>query len=312
MNPELYTIHESSVRLAPFVRRFMHVDTLADTSVTPAPTGYTYLGSVFNSGDIYIVDRGCEIRPSTGWHISGQLRNHDVTVCYRGHVGHLLAEFTPTGFYRLTGIFGDRATNKAADVITFSPRLAQALASIRLEPLSTNERLHAIEHCLLELIPQARDDDTVVASAGRMLENSNGLMRIESISDELGVSERQLCRRFRRIVGVTPKYFGQVRQINYTVEMLLSGDAAALTGLALEAGFYDQSHFVKAMHRFFGQGPRRFLNSRHSVLAVFIGASRRFAASGRENQRSRSPHRGAGQARIPQWTGFGPGRAPAS
>jgi AraC-like DNA-binding protein len=261
MNAELYTIHNVT-------------DAVVDTVIAPAPTGYVYLGAMFNDGDIFILERDTEIRSKTGWHFSGQLHNHDVRVCYRGHVGHLLAEFTPTGFYRLTGIPAERVTNTSNDIAAFSAPLATGLARIILEPLSTHERVRAVDEHLCALIPQARDDDHLVASAARMLEESNGLARIEAICSQLAVDERQLRRRFRRIVGVTPKYFGQVRQINYAVEMLFAENATALTALALAGGFYDQSHFVKAMHSFFGQGPQRFLRSRHSALGTFLAQSR--------------------------------------
>jgi len=279
MHPQLFTIHEVGEQLAPYVRRVLHAEAQIELVIRPAPTGYVYLGSIFNSGAIYVVDGEREIHSSTGWHFSGQLRNHNLRVRYHGHVGHLLAEFTPTGFYRLTGIRAQRLTNAAADVVTFSASLAKRLATVKLDAFSPVERVHIVEQCLVKLIPQARVEDHVVAQAARMLEESNGSARIDQIAAELEVSERTLCRRFQRIVGVTPKYFGQVRQINYAVEMLMADNVAALTAIAHRGGFYDQSHFIKAMHTFFEQGPQQFLNSRDPELATFLGKSRRVTAA---------------------------------
>jgi len=133
-----------------------------------------------------------------------------------------------------------------------------------------------------------------------MLEQSNGSARIDQIAAELKVSERTLCRRFQRIVGMTPKYFGQVRQINYAVEMLMADDVAALTAIAHQGGFYDQSHFIKAMHTFFEQGHQQFLNSRDPELATFLGKSRRRDGGGTERTLTswrRFEHRRAGAGR---------------
>ena len=281
MHPELFTIHRPSECLLPFVRRFLHAETDVDLLVRPAPTGYVYLGAIFGDGAVYIVDGARELHCATGWHFSGQLRNHDVRVRYRGRVAHMLAEFTPTGFYRLTGVPAYRLTNASDDVMAYAPSLAQRLAPVRLQPLSLHERIEAVERCLVDLIPQARAEDTVVADAARMLEESNGGARIDHVAATLAVSARNLSRRFQHVVGVTPKYFGQVRQINYAVELLFSEDVAALTAIAHQGGFFDQSHFIKAMHAFFAQGPQQFLRSRSPELAVFLGKSRSVRGSPR-------------------------------
>ena len=78
---------------------------------------------------------------------------------------------------------------------------------------------------------------------------------------ELDVSERRLNRQFRDIVGIAPKYYARVVQMNIVIGMLMSNDKAALTELAHKCGYYDQSHFVKTMQQFFQQSPREFLNS---------------------------------------------------
>ncbi len=111
-----------------------------------------------------------------------------------------------------------------------------------------------------------------------MLEESDGRAPLEDVCAALDVSPRHLRRQFRRIVGVTPKYFGQVKQINHAIERMFSGDAEQVAAMALECGFYDQSHFIKAMHSFFGEGSHRFLRSRQPLLSTFLGQSRRASA----------------------------------
>lgn len=147
--------------------------------------------------------------------------------------------------------------------------------SIRLEPMSTAQRVLAVENALRLLTRQTRDDSSEVAGAVRALEGSDGRAPLDALCRTLGVSSRHLRRQFRRIVGVTPKYFAQVKQINHAVERMLPGDVQQVAAMALECGFYDQSHFIKAMHSFFGEGSHRFLRSRQPLLSTLLGRSRR-------------------------------------
>jgi AraC-like DNA-binding protein len=109
-----------------------------------------------------------------------------------------------------------------------------------------------------------------------MFEAAHGAVKVADICREVGIGQRQLARRFREIVGVAPKFFGQVLQINWVVGLLYFNDTATLTEIAHDAGFYDQAHFNHAMQRFFREGPRAFLKSDHVAFKTFLGASRRF------------------------------------
>ena len=75
---------------------------------------------------------------------------------------------------------------------------------------------------------------------------------------------------------MNPKLFAQIMQINWVVGLLYSDDKAGLAQLALDAGFYDQAHFNRAMQRFFREGPREFLQSEHPAFRSFLAGSRRF------------------------------------
>jgi AraC-like DNA-binding protein len=92
-------------------------------------------------------------------------------------------------------------------------------------------------------------------------------------------------RRFTHVVGVGPKFFGQILQINWVVSLLYADDTPSLTEIAHEAGFYDQAHFNHAMQQFFSEGPREFLQSDHVFFKAFLGESRKFGPSaGRPRQ----------------------------
>lgn len=112
--------------------------------------------------------------------------------------------------------------------------------------------------------------------AVRLIEEANGALRIADICREVGLGPRQLNRRFQSIVGLSPKTFAQILQINWVVALLYANDTAKLTEIAHDAGFYDQAHFNRAMQRFFNEGPREFLRSDHPAFRTFLAGSRRY------------------------------------
>ncbi len=44
-----------------------------------------------------------------------------------------------------------------------------------------------------------------------------------------------------------------------------------LLAIALDSGFYDQSHFIRTFKQIIGQSPMKFLNSEHSYITSFMG-----------------------------------------
>jgi transcriptional regulator GlxA family with amidase domain len=72
---------------------------------------------------------------------------------------------------------------------------------------------------------------------------------------ELPTSERQLERRFERVVGLTPKRYAALLRFERAVAALRTG--VALGTVAIEAGYYDQAHFNRDFRRFAGTTPTR-------------------------------------------------------
>lgn len=79
---------------------------------------------------------------------------------------------------------------------------------------------------------------------------------------ELGIGPRQLERRCRALLGVSPKSFQQVVRLHHLLSrgVMQAGMQPAPPGaaLALDAGYYDQSHLARDVRRLAG-GPLRSL-----------------------------------------------------
>ncbi len=275
MQPELYNIILPAADLRPYVRRFMYTNAPepVDITITPAPTGFNYFGHVI-SGSVAAVADGKKQQLTSPFHFSGQIQNQEISVRYSGRFEHLVAELTPTGLYRLLHLRGEKIHGRCVDVASIKPELAEKMEQ-QLGSLDTDgDPVQVFSGFLRDLIPDNAGETEFVDTAVALIEKSAGRIQVGDICSELDVSERRLNRQFRGIVGIAPKYYARVVQMNIVIGMLMSDDKAALTELAHECGYYDQSHFVKTMQQFFRQSPREFLDSDNISVREFIAQSR--------------------------------------
>ena len=146
-----------------------------------------------------------------------------------------------------------------------------------LSDTTTDRATHRVEVFqtqLCSLLEEAISVPEYISTAVQIIENAKGNIQIADVLSQLNVSPRQLRRSFKKIVGVTPKYFAKVLQMNKLLQALYSNDNDTLNKLGQEAGFYDQAHFINVMQQFFSSSPRAFLQSSEPLLAVFLAESR--------------------------------------
>lgn len=89
-------------------------------------------------------------------------------------------------------------------------------------------------------------------------------MGIEELARQAHVSAFHLCRLFREQTGFTIHEYRTQLRLRISLHRLAEGEGD-LTGLALELGFSDQSHFANSFRRAFGMTPgtfRRTLSTR--------------------------------------------------
>lgn len=117
------------------------------------------------------------------------------------------------------------------------------------------------EYLLLEgIVASAVTDaspDPLVLAATRRLGFPGS--RVDELADALGISERQLRRRFHQSVGYGPKTLDRVLRFRRLVSQAraVSAGEVDLSRLAADLGYADQAHMARDSVRLTGLPPRR-------------------------------------------------------
>ena len=81
-----------------------------------------------------------------------------------------------------------------------------------------------------------------------------------------GLSLRHFQRRFRALTGLNPKHYARICRIGYAVHRKELDPQSSWTALAHEAGYADQSHFIRDFKALTGTLPSRFLRGQTPIL----------------------------------------------
>lgn len=95
------------------------------------------------------------------------------------------------------------------------------------------------------------------------LEASGGAVRVEELAATLGVSRQYLAAQFRDHVGLSPKLFARICRFRSARAAALAATPGAhgrdWAGLALDSGYFDQSHLIRDFHDFTGTSPDAYV-----------------------------------------------------
>lgn len=128
-------------------------------------------------------------------------------------------------------------------------------------------RRSALAQVLSAWIEDSPSDHAVMAGIGWLSRHPHG--RVEQLSQRIGISERQLHRRFSAAIGYGPKMFQSVLRFQRLLKTAreIHGEKS-LADLAANAGYADQAHMTRDVQRLANLRPTALLRSAQSTLQM--------------------------------------------
>ncbi|HVU54490.1 MAG TPA: AraC family transcriptional regulator [Puia sp.] len=134
------------------------------------------------------------------------------------------------------------------------------------------DRIQLIEAFLLKrLALKARKlNNTHIDMIGQIvkeLQLNDETAHVEAIATRYRISSRYLRKLFLQYTGVTPKLYNKIHRFQHSLQ-LISGSDSSLTSIAYEAGYADQSHFIRDFRSFTGFSPSSYSPDAYPVGQV--------------------------------------------
>ncbi len=179
------------------------------------------------------------------------------------------ARFHPGRAFAFLGHSASALLNQAVPVDALWNKAAcSAFVSGVSEATGVASKLAALETALTNRLPRAASIDLAVAAGIKWLaDHPEG--QVEQLSDRIGISNRQFRRRFSTAVGYCPKIFQQVLRFQYLLNRAAHvADRPRLADLSADAGYADQAHMTREVHRFSDASPTELLGSARCTLQL--------------------------------------------
>ena len=202
--------------------------------------------------DVFEDEVGSPVRTLGAFVVGNQSRSSMTSV--GGHQLGVQVELTPAGALALFGTVED--LNDAA--VPLDEALGGRGAGLmeRLAETPTwAARFHALDETLRRLDPVPALTPEVAWLRGQLLA-THGRARVEPLMDETGWSRRHMTERFRRQLGVSPKAYARLVRFEHASSLLNEeGAGRTLAEVAMEVGYYDQSHMTRDFVALAGMTP---------------------------------------------------------
>lgn len=134
-----------------------------------------------------------------------------------------------------------------------------AVLEERLAKTGNNKtKIAVVEQFLYSKLLFHKPDRLVSEAIGKIYLN-NGTLKIRELADGLFISQDAFEKRFRKVTGATPKQFASIVKMKAAIRQ--KSASSSFLDIALENGYFDQSHFNKDFKLFTGQTPTDFFKS---------------------------------------------------
>ncbi|MEO9869338.1 DUF6597 domain-containing transcriptional factor [Ekhidna sp.] len=171
----------------------------------------------------------------------------------------------PTAFFEL---FHKEVSNYTDQVISLDHLTSVGELEKLKAAYSINDKVELAENWLLDHLKDI-SEQTKIRKCISMIFDSHGMIEIEEISQKINLSTRQVERLFKKVVGLTPKFYSRIIRFNYIFEVMKE-QKDSWVKTALQSGYFDQSHFIKNFKEFTGEEPSAYGFDKANLANFFL------------------------------------------
>lgn len=245
--------HFPNEQLKPYIKYFVVSENELENEYKVFPSSGLVIGFQYK-GQLSTIKGNTEHKLTSSG-ISGISDGYKVFKNSAG-IGTILVYFTEIGFSHFTFHPANALFNLSLSLDDVFDKNGVVEVEEKLASATTD--LHRIKIVEQFLVSQLKDiqTDKLIVEAVRLIYQSKGTIRIKELNEKLFISQSPFEKRFRKVVGTTPKKFTSIIRFNTVLENL--NKTKSLTEICYENNFFDQAHFIKDFKQFTGNTPENF------------------------------------------------------
>ncbi len=174
--------------------------------------------------------------------------------------------FKPGGAFPFLGLPAGDLADTHVDLETLWGPLAGRLRERLCEARTPAERFQLLQEALLSRLCHGVEQHYAVSAALEMFSKNQAGPTVREAAKYLGLSQRRFIQVFKAEVGITPKLFSRIQRFQQTRTFIQQNPSPNWASLALDLGYFDQSHFIREFLEFSGLSPTDYLNRHKSLI----------------------------------------------
>lgn len=240
-------------QLKPYIKYFVVSENAMESEYKVFPSsglviGFQYKGQLFT-----LKETGESKLNSAG--ITGIVDSYKIFK-NSADIGTILVFFTEIGFTHFASHPANELFNLSLSLDTVFDQNNIKDVEDKLAYANTDaQRITIVEQFLVSQLKDIQADKLIV-EAVKLIYQSHGTIRIKELNEKLFISQSPFEKRFRKVVGTTPKKFASIVRFNAVLNSF--NPSKSLTELCYEHHFFDQAHFIKDFKQFTGDTPENF------------------------------------------------------
>jgi AraC-like DNA-binding protein len=211
----------------------------------------------------YFADGTTTLQPTS--FVVGQMRQF-LEIGPAGQTGFVAVRFSARGAYR----FFRAPMSEVADLIVPLREVWNGRANEYTDRVAVARgmapRVRIVEQMLHEALRADRGPDIAVERCVELIQGAVELPTVQELASTIGLSSRQLGRRFHNGIGMNPKEFVRVNRFIRAAHRLRAQTDGNFTETAYACGYFDQAHFNHDFREFAGMTPKEFVTTENVAI----------------------------------------------
>lgn len=242
-----------TARLQDYIKYYVIAEHAKESEYKVYPSSGLVIGIQYQ-GQLSLIRDATESRLSTAG-ITGIADGYKVFK-NSSNTGTVLVYFTEIGFVHFTSHPANELFNLSISLDhIFKENKVQEIKERLALAATDKQRIHITEQFLLSHLTNIETDKLIV-EAVKLIYQSKGTIRIMELNEKLLISQSAFEKRFRKVVGTTPKKFASIVRFNTVLDDM--NHLKSLTDICYENNFFDQAHFIRDFRQYTGTTPENF------------------------------------------------------